>query len=59
MFILKNLNIELKQTDSIVRKFNLKRSEHFYFKDFKYQSEAKQVNNVNLAKRSEVVIYKN
>ena len=44
MFILKNLNIEAKQTDSLVRKFISKRSENVSIKDFKYRSEAKQVN---------------
>jgi hypothetical protein len=44
MFTLKNLNIEVKRTDSLVQKFILKRSEHVYIKDFKYRSEAKQVN---------------
>ncbi len=44
MFILKNLNIEVIRTDSLVRKFISKQSEHVYIKDFKYQSEAKQVN---------------
>ena len=44
MFILKNLNIEAKRTDSLVRKFISKRSENVYIKDFKYRSEAKQVN---------------
>ncbi len=42
-FILKNLNIEVKRTRSIVRKFVSKRSEHVYIKEFKYRSEAKQV----------------
>ncbi len=44
MFLLKNLNIEVIRTDSSVRKFISKRSEHVYIKDFKYRSEAKQVN---------------
>jgi hypothetical protein len=44
MFILKNLNIEVERTDSLVLKFILKRSEHVYIKDIKYRSEAKQVN---------------
>jgi len=44
MFILKNLNIEVKRTDSLVQKFIAKRSENVYIKDFKYRSEAKQVN---------------
>ena len=44
MFILKNLNIEAKRTDSLVRKFISKRSENVYIKDFKYRSDAKQVN---------------
>ena len=35
MFILKNLNIQVKRTDSLVRKFISKRSEHVYIKDFK------------------------
>ncbi len=43
MFILKNLNIEVKRTDSLVRKFISKQSEHVYIKYFKYRSEAKQV----------------
>jgi hypothetical protein len=43
MFILKNLNIEAKRTDSLVRKFISKRNENVYIKDFKYRSEAKQV----------------
>ncbi len=41
MFILKNLNIEVKRTDSLVRKFISKRSEQ----------------KVNLAKRSELVYF--
>ena len=41
MFILKNLNIEVKRTRSIVRKFVSKRSERVYIKEFKYRSEAK------------------
>jgi hypothetical protein len=40
----KNLNIKVIRTDSLVRKFISKRSEHVYIKDFKYWSEAKQVN---------------
>ncbi len=44
IFILNNLNIEVKRTDSLVRKFISKRSEHVYIKDIKYRSEAKQVN---------------
>ncbi len=44
MFILKNLNIEVKLTDSLVRKFISKRSENVYITDFKYRSVAKQVN---------------
>jgi hypothetical protein len=54
MFILKNLNIEGKQsklmfncesseakrTCSIVEKIILKRSEHVYIEEFKYRSEA-------------------
>jgi hypothetical protein len=44
MFILKTLNIEVKRTDSLVRKFISKQSEHVYIKDIKYRSEAKQVN---------------
>jgi hypothetical protein len=43
MFILKNLNIEVKRTDSLVRKFISKRSKNVYIKYFKYRSEAKQV----------------
>ncbi len=34
MFIIKNLNIEVKRTDSLVWKFISKRSEHVYIKDF-------------------------
>jgi hypothetical protein len=37
-------DIEAKRTHSIVGKFISKRSEHVYIKDFKYRSEAKQVN---------------
>jgi hypothetical protein len=44
MFILNNLNIEVKGTDSLLRKFISKRSEYVYIKDIKYQSEAKQIN---------------
>ncbi len=44
MFILKKLNIEEKRTDLLVRKFISMRSENVYIKDFKYRSEAKQVN---------------
>ncbi len=44
MFILKNLNMEVKRTDSLVRKFISNRSEKCLIKDFKYRSEAKQVN---------------
>jgi hypothetical protein len=44
MFLLKKLNIEVIRTDSLVRKFISKQSEHVYIKDFKYRSEAKQVN---------------
>ncbi len=57
MFILKNLNIEAKQsklmlncesreakrTCSIVEKINSKRSEHVYIEEFKYRSEANTV----------------
>jgi hypothetical protein len=39
MFILKDFNIEVKRTDSLVRKFISKRT-HVYIKDFKYRSEA-------------------
>ncbi len=41
MFILKNLNIKVNRTDSLVPKFISKRSEHVYIKDFKNRSEAK------------------
>jgi hypothetical protein len=34
----------VKRTDSLVRKFISKRSEHVYIKDIKYRSEAKQIN---------------
>jgi hypothetical protein len=44
MFILTNLNIEVKRTESLVRKVISKRSENVYIKDFKYRSEVKQVN---------------
>jgi hypothetical protein len=59
MFILKNLNIEakrsklmlncesreVKRTCSIVEKIFSKRSEHVYFEEFKYQSEANRFDN--------------
>ncbi len=53
MFILKKINIEAKRTDSLVRKFISKRSENVYIKDFKYRSEAKQVNIKMWIQRSE------
>jgi hypothetical protein len=44
MFILMNLNIEAKQTSSIVLKSISKRREHVYIKELNNRSEAKVVN---------------
>ena len=69
MFILKNLNIEAKQsklmlncesseakrTCSIVEKIISKRSEHVYIEEFKYGSEANRFDSDFVLKKNERV----
>ncbi len=54
MFILKNLNIEVRRTDSSVRTFILKPSEHVYIEDLNI--EAKRSKLILKCESSELVI---